>query len=172
MGIKRAKAKWGYTWITNMKPPFKLQIDPNDPEEYEHRLRLAQEHLEEARKAFRAEALVAAAHEAQLAIENAAKSIIAMFKPPSWTHNPAPELIELVRTRSELLSGLEEYLKKLASIVEEVAPHHALTSYGDIRRMVTPVEIYKREVVKDMLVKAEEAVRIARKVLREVLSQR
>lgn len=168
-GIRRVKEAWGYTWVVPVQVvPFRLHLNLRDPLEFEYRLRLALEHLSEAERALKARALVAAAHEAQLAIENAAKSVIAVFKPPSWVHNPAPELQEIIRVHRESILKiplLEGELYKLADIAEEAAPHHAISSYGDVRRMVTPGEVYREEQIEDLVGKAKEAVAIAKKAV-------
>jgi len=72
LGIRREKADWGYTWRVprTVKVPFSITIDVDDPPAHEYRLRLAEEHLEQARLALGAGAFVAAIHEAQLSIEN------------------------------------------------------------------------------------------------------
>jgi len=48
---------------------------------------------------------------------------------------------------------LVEKLNMLATIADGAAPHHALTSYGDIMRMMTPREIYKPEEVEELVKK-------------------
>ncbi|MEM3545736.1 MAG: nucleotidyltransferase domain-containing protein [Candidatus Bathyarchaeia archaeon] len=45
LGIKRVKEDWGYSWVVPSNiVPFKLEVDLEDPLEYEYRLRLAKEH--------------------------------------------------------------------------------------------------------------------------------
>ena len=169
LGIKRVRSSWGYTWRVprSFKTPFEIEIDIEDPPSYAYRLRLAEEHLEEARRALNAGAIVAAVHEAQLSIENSAKAVIAVFIPPSWTHNPAPELRSLV-AEGRIPSGLQDYVLELAEIAEEAAPHHALSSYGDVRQMATPHDIYDEEDAKALIDLAEKALIYARNVLRDL----
>ncbi|HID91389.1 TPA: HEPN domain-containing protein [Candidatus Bathyarchaeota archaeon] len=175
LGVRRVKEEWGYTWLVPADMvPFRLSLDLDDPAEFEYRLRLALEHLGEARKALMAGALIAAAHEAQQAIENAAKSVIAVFKPPSWVHNPAPELRGILQTHAKIISrasSLEGRLRGLAEIAEEAAPHHAISSYGDVRGMVTPAEVYREGQVKELVDKAERAVAIARGAIGELTAK-
>ncbi|MEM4752585.1 MAG: HEPN domain-containing protein [Sulfolobales archaeon] len=169
LGIRRVKEDWGYSWIIPPSiVPFRLEVDLEDPLEYEYRLRLAKEHLEEALKALNGGALVAAAYEAQLSIENSAKAVIGFFKPPTWVHNPAPELRQIIEQRKEQfreLESLTEKLNTLATIADEAAPHHALTSYGDIMRMMTPREVYKPKEVEELVKKAKEALKIAEEAI-------
>ena len=168
--VRRVKADWGYTWRIplNIGVPFKLDVDIDDPPSHEYRIRLAEEHLDEARRALKAGALVAAVHEAQLSIENSAKAIISIFKPPSWVHNPGPELRSLLE-EGRIPAELKEKILRLAEIAEEAAPHHALSSYGDARRAVTPWEIYDEEAVFSLLNMAEEALKLALRLLGELL---
>lgn len=172
LGITRIKESWGYSWIVPLNlVPFKIEININDPPEYEYWLKLAEEHLEEAIKALDGGALVAAAYEAQLSIENSAKAVIGLFKPPTWIHNPAPELRQIIKQHGDLLKkvrSLEAKLNTLATLTDEAAPHHALASYGDVRRMVTPKEIYKPEEVRELVKRAQDAINIAREAVKEL----
>jgi len=166
LGVKRVKTDIGYVWRVplTVKIPFKVDINLRDPPSYEYRLRLARDHFDEAKKALQVGALVAAAHEAQLSIENSAKAVIAIFKPPMWIHNPAPELRGLIE-EGRVPSDIRDAVLRLAEIAEEVAPHHALSSYGDVRRGVTPRYIYNRRMVESLVNLAEEALGIATKLL-------
>jgi len=145
-----------------------LEVNIEDPLEYEYRLRLAKEYLEEALKALNGGALVATAYEAQLSIENSAKAVIGFFKPPTWIHNPAPELRQIIEQHKEQLKKVESLVEKLnmlATIADEAAPRHALTSYGDIMRMMTPREVYKPEEVEELVKKAQRALKIAEEAI-------
>lgn len=172
LGIKRVKESWGYSWYVPINLiPFNLEVNVNDPFEYEYRLRLAEEHLEEALKSLGGGALVAAIYEAQLSIENSAKAVIGFFKPPTWIHNPASELRQIIAQYWELLrrrSIPTQELNRLATLADEVAPHQALARYGDPRRMATPKEIYKFDDAKKLIEKAEEAFRIAREIIEKI----
>ena len=53
----------------------------------------------------------------------------------------------------------------LATIADGAAPHHALTRYGDIMRMMTPREIYKPEEVEELVKKAQRALKIAEEAI-------
>lgn len=163
LGVERVRVEWGYTWRVpqTVELPFRVDVDVKDPPSYQYRLRLAREHLEEAVKALGASALVAAIHEAQLSIENSAKAVIAVFKPPSWVHNPGPELRELVREGRAPSRRARSAMLRLAEIAEEAAPHHALSSYGDVRREATPRDIYTEGDARRLVGMASEALRIA-----------
>ncbi|PCN51160.1 hypothetical protein B6U99_00855 [Candidatus Geothermarchaeota archaeon ex4572_27] len=163
MGVTRVKSRWGYTWETppTTKIPFNINIgNILDPPECEYRLRLAREHLEEAGRALGAGAFIAAAHEAQLSIENSAKAVISLFKPPTWSHNPAPELRRLVE-EGRVPGQLRRDVLRLAELAEEAAPHHQLASYGDPTLMRTPGEIYDEARASQLVSKARDAYEAA-----------
>ena len=172
LGMRRVKKEWGYTWeISKSVTPFKFEIDPSDPqEEYEYRLNLSKEHFEESIKALSADAYVAAIHEAQLAIENAAKAVIALFKPPSWIHNPAPELRAIIKLLSE--KDIKNLIEELVEISEMASPYHAGSSYGNAERRLTPRQIYTREEAQALVEKARRAINLACEIIRRVLSKK
>lgn len=146
-------------------------MNVNDPSEYEYRFKLAEEYLEEAFKALEGGAHIAAIYEIQLSIENSAKAVIGFFKPPTWIHNPGSELKQIIGQHEELIrrSVPIQELKKLASLADEVAPHHALARYGNLGMMRTPREIYKLDDAKKLAGKAREAFRIARETIEKLL---
>ena len=78
-----------------------------DPvEEALYRLRLASEHLKRAELALRARDWPMAVHFSQLAAENAAKAIIAVFEAPARTHDPSEQLLGRYMMRSMPRSAL------------------------------------------------------------------
>jgi len=95
-------------------------------------------------------ASVAAAYEAQLSIEYSAKAVIGFFKPqPGFAIQQHKERFKEVES--------EERLNTLATIADGAVPHHALTSYRDVVRMLTPREVYKPEEVEELVKKARGA---------------
>ena len=85
-----------------------------DPvEEALYRLRLASEHLKRAELALRARDWPMAVHFSQLAAENAAKAIIAVFEAPARTHDPSEQLLGLL---DRLPVGLRPGAEELAEI--------------------------------------------------------
>jgi hypothetical protein len=74
--------------------------------------------------------------------------------PPTWVHNPASELRQIIKQYDDHLKkveSLEAKLNALATLTDEAAPHHALASYGDVSRMITPKEIYKPEETRELV---------------------
>ena len=161
LGMTRVKTDWGYSWTTprNTSIPFTLKVDEDPAREYEFRLKLARDHLEIAVKSLDSGIYPVAVHYAQLSIENSAKAIIALFKPPTWSHRPGSELHKLVDEREEL-KKYKVFLKKLSKVVDEVSRHHGLATYGDIETLRTPQEIYSKE-------DAEKLVQLARKIFQK-----
>ncbi|MEM2842240.1 MAG: hypothetical protein QW201_02955 [Thermoproteota archaeon] len=49
LGVRRVKESWGHSWFVPINLiPFNLEVNVNDPSEYEYRLWLAEVHIEEA----------------------------------------------------------------------------------------------------------------------------
>ena len=173
VGIVRIKEKWGYTWITpkNTPIPFTLSIDEDPIREFEFRLRLAKDHLETAERSFNIGLYPVAVHYAQLSIENSTKAIIALFKPPTWSHRPGGELLKLIEERKEL-KKYKNFLEELSRVVDEVSKHHGLTTYGDIESLKTPKEIYTREEAKKLVLKAKEILQKTRQIINDLSIRR
>ncbi|MFP3485529.1 MAG: HEPN domain-containing protein [Vulcanisaeta sp.] len=69
-------------------------FDPMD--EVRYRYRLAINYLRDANEAFNRGDWRGTVANAQLSAENAAKAVIAVYRVPSWSHDPSGELQELV----------------------------------------------------------------------------
>ena len=137
-----------------------MRYDPRD--EVLYRLRMARNYLEEVRRAMEAGDYRLVAEASQLAAENAAKAVIAVYRVPSWTHDPYHELMDLVR---ELPRELRTYARELAEIAHRLAPEHGRATYGDPLRGLTPWELYSREDAERFLRWAVKAVELAELVL-------
>ena len=138
-----------------------MRIDP--AVEVSYRLRLAELYLKDAENAFRRGDFRAVVASSQLSAENAAKAVIAVFRVPSWSHDPSPELRELRHRVPEAVRGLME---ELADITEELAPEHGRATYGEPTRALTPWDIYDEGDAKRALKRARRALANARAVLR------
>jgi len=130
--------------------------------EVKYRLKLASEHLERAERAFTLNDWVAVVSSAQLAVENFAKAVIAVFEVPTWSHDPSSQLLRLL---SKAPSHLSSRLAELATLASEVAPEHGRAAYGEPSRGLTPADIYRKEHAADMLSKARRAKALAEEVL-------
>ena len=65
--------------------------------EVSYRLKLAVHYLKDAEDAYRRGDYRGTVASSQLSTENAAKAVIAFFRIPSWSHDPAPELRAIER---------------------------------------------------------------------------
>jgi HEPN domain-containing protein len=140
-----------------------LVIDPES--EVRYRVRLAEGYLREAEENFKREDFRATVAASQLAAENAAKAIIAIFRIPSWSHDPSHELREVI---SQLPQSLRPLAEELAGIAQLLAPEHGRVTYGEPTRGLTPWEIYGREDAEKALQLAKKAVELMRLILREL----
>jgi len=140
-----------------------LELDP--AEEVAYRIALAREHLERARRRFSVEDWAGVVEAAQLAAENAAEAVIAHFHVPSWSHDPSGELEEVVAQLPQAARGAA---LRLAAIARALAPEHGLATYGRPQDRLTPAQLYDRSKALEALGAAEEALRLAELVLREL----
>jgi HEPN domain-containing protein len=140
-----------------------LVIDPES--EVRYRVRLVEGYLREAEENFKREDFRATVAASQLAAENAAKAIIAIFRIPSWSHDPSHELREVI---SQLPQSLRPLAEELAGIAQLLAPEHGRVTYGEPTRGLTPWEIYGREDAEKALQLAKKAVELMRLILREL----
>ncbi|PCN50714.1 DNA-binding protein [Candidatus Geothermarchaeota archaeon ex4572_27] len=84
---------------------------------------------------------------------------------PSWTHDPLDEVLEVAKELPERLRSLAE---ELGQIAHELAPEHAIATYGRPAEGLTPWEIYDGEKALKALEKARRAYSLMRGILRQV----
>ncbi len=130
--------------------------------EVHYRYRLAKQHLIRAEKLYRLGDWAGTVQFAQLAIENFAKALIAVFEVPTWSHDPSSQLLRLV---SRFPHSTTEQVRELANIAREVAPEYGRSTYGEPNRGLTPNELYDEEHAREILEKAHRARDIAENVL-------
>ena len=135
----------------------------NPVREVDYRRRLAIEHLQRAEKLFSLKDWVGTVSSCQLAVENFARAIIAVFEVPTWSHDPSDQLKGLI---SRFPSGLTDKVNELADIVMEMAPEHGRSTYGEPSEGLLPSDIYGEEHALNALGKAKRAREIAEKTLR------
>jgi HEPN domain-containing protein len=140
---------------------FKL----NPISEVYYRLRLAEGFLKEAEDAFRRRDFRGVVASSQLAVENATKAVIAVYRVPSWSHDPSPELKELTK---QVPIGLRQLIEELAEVVRVLAPEHGRVTYEEPTRGLTPWEIYKEKDAETALGYARRALELAKIILREL----
>jgi HEPN domain-containing protein len=133
-------------------------------QQFHYRLKLAQGFLQELRQDISLKRWRSAMNNAQLAVENAAKSILALAGPLGRTHNPAPLVRQLLEKK--LLPQLPtDKVARLAELAELLGPDvHIQTDYGDETGALTPWELFGEDDAQQALSWAEEAVAIVEAV--------
>ena len=134
----------------------------NPLSEVKYRYRLAVEQLERAERLSSLRDWVGAVSSSQMAVENFAKAVIAVFEVPTWSHDPSNQLKSLVE---RLPAGLAEDVWELAVAAREMAPEHGRSTYGEPSAGLTPADIYREEHGADALEKAGKARVIVERVL-------
>jgi HEPN domain-containing protein len=141
-------------------------------EEAKYRIRLAEGYLSKANRFLKDRLFDDAVSRAQLASENAIKSIVSCFRVPSWTHDPSVELNEVIdlagsTLREKLSDSFLIELKEAAKAAKELAPNHGKTTYGDTATHKAPWEIYDQKAANEAVTKASRAVNAAKKFIGE-----
>jgi len=132
-----------------------------------YRLKLAQGFLEEARQDAVLGRWRSTVDGAQLAVENAGKTALALFGRVGRTHNPATWIRRLIG-EEQLEATLSERLERLAELAELLGPDvHVQTDYGDETGGRTPWEVFEEEDARQALAIAEEAASLADRLVRE-----
>lgn len=138
----------------------------NSREETTYRLRLAKGYLEEAEKLFEVQLWRVCAGSCQLAVENACKSIVALFRPVVKTHELSAMLLDILAEEKFTQKEVQK-IEKLADYAKILGlKEHILTDYGDELTYKVPWEIYKEEHAKRTMEIATDAVRLAEKFVR------
>ncbi|KUO79365.1 MAG: HEPN domain-containing protein [Vulcanisaeta sp.] len=136
-------------------------FDPMD--EVRYRYKLAINYLRDANEAFNRGDWRGTVANAQLSAENAAKAVIAVYRVPSWSHDPSGELQELVDRMPRELADL---VIELANIAKRLAPEHGRSTYGEPSMGLTPWDIYTQGDAENALGMAKRAVEIMKAILR------
>lgn len=134
----------------------------NPLSEVKYRYRLAVEHLERAEKLSSLRDWVGTVSASQMAVENFAKTMIALFEIPTWSHDPSNQLSNLFeKFPSDALNDVKE----LASLARELAPEHGRTAYGEPGVGLVPSDIYREGHALNALEKGRKAREIVEKAL-------
>ena len=134
----------------------------------EYRLRVAQGFLDEARQDVALRRWRSAVDNAQLAVENAAKSVLALLGPVGRTLNPAVQLRQALSDSRLPLYGRDD-VRRLAEQAEMLGPDiHVQTDYGDEMGGRTPWELFDDTDARQSVAIAEEAVDLAQAIVRSI----
>jgi len=130
-------------------------------QEISYRLRLAQGFLAEAQQDIPLKRWRSAVDNSQLAVENAAKAVLAMLGPVGRTHNPATQLLQSI-TDGRFTPIPVQPLQRLAELARLLgADVHAQTDYGIEATRRTPWELFGEVDGQQAVAVAEEAVDLA-----------
>ena len=129
-------------------------------QQFAYRLKLAEGFLQEAYQDVSLERWRAAVDNAQLTVENAAKSILALSGPVGRTHNPGPWLRQIVESK-RFPQLPTNPIMRLAELAELLGTDiHMQTDYGDEGQTLTPWELFNEPEAKQAVALAEEAMAI------------
>ena len=130
----------------------------------EYRVALAEGFLREAEQDFELERWRSCVDNAQIAVENAGKTALALFGIAPKTHDPARQIAvilaewELSKEMADLLNAM---LPDLLALGSET---HFLTDYGDESNYRLPWELFTRETAEDALQSARRLIGIAQEL--------
>jgi HEPN domain-containing protein len=133
----------------------------NSHDEARYRLKLAQGYVDETQQLVAQQLWRAAVSSAQLAVENAAKSVLARFKPIVKAHDLNDLLLDLIdEQKFDEETALQ--IERLALCASRLGfKEHILTDYGDELTFTVPWEIYTQERAEASLAVARTALAIA-----------
>lgn len=134
-------------------------------EDARYRLELGSGFLNEARDDVALRRWRSCVDNSQLAVENGAKSVLALVGPVGRTHATADLLRRALRearfpsTRADLVSQLTQLTEELGWDV------HVASDYGDEAGRRTPWELFDEVAARQALGVAEEAIAVARQIV-------
>ena len=130
-----------------------------------YRLRVAAGFLEETHQDAELSRWRSAVATAQLAVENAAKAVLALLGPVGRIYNPAVQFRQALG--DELFPvALREHVTRLAELAETLGfDIHIQTDYGDEMGGRTPWELFDEADARQAQELAEEAVSVASSVV-------
>lgn len=137
----------------------------NPLSEVRYRHRLAMEHLKRAEKLYSLEDWVGVVSASQLAVENFAKAIIAVFEVPTWSHDPSNRLKSLTQNLPSNTAGDAE---ELAQLAREMAPEPGRSTYGEPAAGLAPSEIYRKNHASKAIKHCKKAEAISQEILKKL----
>jgi HEPN domain-containing protein len=123
----------------------------NSSDNAAYRLALAEGFLAEAEQDFKLERWRSCADNAQLAVENAGKTVLALFAVTSKTHEPARQVAALLRTQTVPAKVQERLQILLSNLLALGASEYFQTDYGDEATYTLPWDLFTRESAIDAL---------------------
>jgi len=136
----------------------------NAPDLVQYRLRLAEGFLKEAEQDFGLERWRSCVDNAQLATENAGKSVLALFGVVPKTHDPAQQIAQILRTQNLPLNQRKAMEKMLPDLLALGSAEHFLTDYGDEVTFKLPWDLFDQSAAADALQAARRSIASARAI--------
>jgi HEPN domain-containing protein len=140
----------------------------NSREDADYRLVLARGYLSRAEKDAAAEQWDGCLANAQEAVENAGKSILAHFRPTPRAHDvigPLEQLLRLASTSEEMRQKITDRLDLFRDMGLEI---HIRATYGDEEKRTPPWELIQEPEARAGLEKARGAVALAERIFVEM----
>ena len=131
-----------------------------------YRLRIAAEFLDTAELAFNNSRWALCEQQAQIAVENATKAILAYVDPVPHTHEPHRQLETLLATMPELPTDIIAFVKVVIAAGQHLGGReHVLATYGDEEKRLTPSQIFHQPEATKAIEHARNAISNAKKVI-------
>lgn len=131
-----------------------------------YRLRVAAEFLDTAELAFNNSRWALCEQQAQIAVENAAKAILACIDPVPHTHELHRQLESLLATMSESPSDIVAAINVVIAACQHLGgQEHILTTYGDEEKRLTPSQIFHQPEATKAIEHARNAVSNSEQVI-------
>ncbi len=136
----------------------------NSVDDARYRSTLAEGYLAKAEWFFEEALWHDCVRDAQAAVENAGKSIVACFVPVDKTHEPAKQIRAMLdeETFPEAVRG--EVVQALAALGGLGWREHVLATYGDEETFTPPWDLFDEAQAADALDSARQSVSAARRV--------
>jgi len=130
----------------------------------QYRMRLAEGFLKEAEQDFGLARWRSCVDNAQLATENAGKSVLALFGVVPKTHDPAQQVAQILRTRT-VASTMREFMERmLPDLLALGSAEHFLTDYGDEVSYKLPWDLFDKDAAVSALESARRSLDCARRI--------
>ena len=137
----------------------------NSSYDAQYRLDLAKMYLRRSKSRWNEGEWDSCVREAQVSVENAAKSILACFRPVPYTHDVANHLRELIRNMPGLDEEIVDKIRRMIVFAEtHNSEEHVAATYGNESTRTPPWELFDENKARSSLADAEEACEIAQSI--------
>ncbi|HEX9653073.1 MAG TPA: HEPN domain-containing protein [bacterium] len=128
-----------------------------------YRLRLAKGFLKEAQQDLELQRWRSCVDNAQLAIENSGKTILAVFGPTPHTHEPTKDIQKLI-DQQKIDESLLDDLKLILPFFDQFGfEEHFKTDYGLESEYIVPWDLFEEDDAQKAVQAAEQCLELAEK---------